>query len=190
MLGYCPTCDLVFPQGIPPNVVMRNVTFVNCGAGACPRCNQPARTLDGTYDAANGEIQFRSGPPLTIEIIQRLSRFAKDPASKGLAVHEIIEEVANISPEIANELRAHKGISASAILIFLFLLISKCNFNIELDINKLINDAQGVSESSNKSSNSKVVNNINIVNNNINNVRNRHQRRKEKSKRYCKHNLR
>jgi ribosomal protein S27AE len=143
--AFCPHCGHAFSfEGF----------IGGTGAGAvrlegnktiCPQCGEMANIVDGTFSLNNDEVDLIEGPPLTHALILQLQKIVQSSKDKHPGAEEILAEVAEISPELAARIRK-RGLPALAIILLLIWLIKSVSLNIDIDLNRLIDQAQGVAE--------------------------------------------
>lgn len=138
--SHCHSCGAVFPSrmiSIEGNV--QGLTLSN-NSESCPFCGGRAFLADGVFNIANDVISVISAPRFTFEMLQKLgvavAEAYKDP-SKTAQLNEIAE---TIDPELAGVVKKLTS-SNRLTMVGLFLLamaIKSCSLNVDLDVNKLI----------------------------------------------------
>ena len=118
------------------------VTITGSGTN-CIKCGGFAAILDGTYTIQNSTLLAVEGPDITVQVALRLGAiWEKVKEDADISVSEILSEIAGVSPELAAKI-GKKGFGVFGILMLLFWLIKSVQLNLTLDINKLIDQAQG-----------------------------------------------
>lgn len=114
----------------------------------CPRCGGRANIGSGRYRVNAGEVEIISGLPSTFELFEALREVvdrAKAKAKQGTAqAEEILAEVADVSPELANKLRAKHTFPVFVLILLLVWLIKSVELKIDIDLNHLIDQAYHV----------------------------------------------
>lgn len=110
----------------------------------CPRCGSPAAMGDGVYEYSGGELRLVNGPPLTRAMVAKLAEITQAAKAKRIEAEELLAEVADVSPELAQKLRSH-GFGYFAIMLLLIWLLKSVSLEIKIDLNELIDQAREVS---------------------------------------------
>lgn len=108
----------------------------------CPRCGSEAAIGDGVYEYSDGQLRLTNGPPLTKDMIGKLTEIAQSAKTKPIETEELLAEVADVNPELAHKLR-ERGLGYFAIILLLIWLLKSVSLNITVDLNELIDQAQG-----------------------------------------------
>lgn len=145
ILCKCRVCGFEFAYsglfGGNANIVMQG------SSTSCTRCGSAADILDGTYKIRDSKLEELSGPSLTIQVAQRLGIIVdKAKQDKGISAAEIVAEIADVSPELAEKI-ATRGWGVWALLLLLIWLIKSVELNVALDMNRLIDQIQGIEHS-------------------------------------------
>ncbi|MBV1917009.1 MAG: hypothetical protein KUG65_02960 [Sphingomonadaceae bacterium] len=106
----------------------------------CPHCGKTANIIEGKFHLQDDQLLFVDGPPLSRAMMTRLQQVIEVSQKKSLGAEEILVEVAEVSPELAAQLR-EKGFAATVLVFVLILLMRGCELNITIDINELIDQA-------------------------------------------------
>lgn len=138
-----PSCGYLFTaSGIFGGGLGLSIQLIGNGTN-CPRCGSIARVGDGLYEFSQNGLSLKEGPALTKEMIARLSAIAQSAKSKAIEAEELLTEVAEVSPDLAEKLRS-KGLLPFVLILILIWLIKSVELNITVDVNRLIDQAQGV----------------------------------------------
>ncbi|WP_306094989.1 hypothetical protein [Qipengyuania flava] len=141
----CPSCKIHFPVANPVAGNVRKQIMMGNRA-TCPKCGGLAIMHDGEFELRENQLIFIDGPPLTATVLKDLERIASKATAGELTADEILAEVAGVSPELAKKLRS-KGLGPLVLIIILVWLVQSCTLNITVDINELIDQANGAAQS-------------------------------------------
>lgn len=138
--SYCNSCGAIFPSrmlSIEGNV--KGLQLSN-NSETCPNCGERAYLAEGIFDIADDIISIIKAPAITKEMMKKLGMAVIEAYKNPEKTDELQSIAESIDPEIAN---AVKKITSSnkLTLVGLFLLamaIKSCSVNINLDVNKLI----------------------------------------------------
>ncbi len=111
----------------------------------CPRCGNTAKFVDGVFNLKNDELHLIDGPPLTQAMMASLQGIVEKAKNETLTADELISEVAGVSPELAEKIRK-KGLGPFVIVLLLIWLLHSCQLNLTVDLNELMDQAQGVEQ--------------------------------------------
>lgn len=106
----------------------------------CPKCGSAAAIGDGEYQYSGGTLTLLDGPPLTRAMLERLSDIALAAKRQSIEVEQLLAEVADVSPELANTLRS-RGLPLFVAVLVLIWLFKSFTLNITVDVNRLIDQA-------------------------------------------------
>jgi hypothetical protein len=140
----CTRCGHVFPSAIKMGDAARNNSVTNCRQN-CPRCGGVAQVADGTFSVSGGALVLDHGPASSRAMMERLYGVARRAKEEDLTAREIIAEVAEINPGLAKKLEK-KGLPAFVLLIFLFLFVRHFDVHVDVDLNKLIDQAYHIAQ--------------------------------------------
>jgi hypothetical protein len=140
VLGKCRDCKAEFPIGGvfggSGNVVMEGCCTT------CPTCGGITDILDGSYLIRDSQLIGLSGPKFTLDVARRLVAIVeKARDNTDFNATDIINEIADVSPELADKIK-NRGFGIWALLLLLIWLIKSVELNITLDLNKLIEHTQ------------------------------------------------
>ena len=141
---HCPNCDQIFASRAYSITGASGITFVNCKE-SCIFCGHMATVADGTYDARAGIVEFLSGPERSRELLDRLgeltTQILRGDKSAGQVISEAHQE-SNELGEIAESLFSDKNsFGFNALLLLLFLILSRTSINLDIDVNDIIRQA-------------------------------------------------
>lgn len=136
--AHCPHCGIIFTPpaiGIGGNaqLTLRNATT------NCPKCGGRARLVEGTFAASAERLVPVAGPPITFAILAALERAVEEAKRQQSDAKKLVKEIEKISPELAVILRPLiKYKTSTFILALVILLIHSLRINLDVDLNKLI----------------------------------------------------
>ena len=138
--SHCHSCGAVFESrilSIEGNI--KGLTLSN-NSETCPFCGGRAYLAEGVFDIANDVVSVLKAPHITVEMLQKLGVAVIEAYKDASKTEDLCQVAESIDPGIAKTV---KGITSKKSLIFvgLFLLaiaIKSCSINIDLDVNKLI----------------------------------------------------
>lgn len=119
--AYCANCGYIWDGAGGIHIEgCWDVTLVD-NKITCPRCGFPASMVDGTFNAVGDTLELISGPPLTLEILDKLRDISERVRSRQVAPEDAIQEAKAIHPEIGSlfERFIALGLPALAVLISL-----------------------------------------------------------------------
>jgi hypothetical protein len=138
--SHCHSCGAIFASRfISIEGSVKNLTLSN-NSETCPNCGGRAFLANGVFDIANDVISIISAPSFTKEMLSKLgvavAEAYKDP-SKTEQLNSIAE---GIDPELAKVVKKiTSGNKLTMVGLFLLAMaIKSCSVNIDLDVNKLI----------------------------------------------------
>lgn len=124
-------------------------SLVGCSI-TCARCGGTALLGDGQYAYEAGLVRLINGPPLTRAMMGQLAGIAaraKEKIKSGnITADEILSEVAGVSPELAEKIKANYGYTAFAIILFLLFLIKNVSIDVSVDLNLLLQQVWSISQ--------------------------------------------
>lgn len=134
-----PACGHVFEKR---NVFGGSGAVIKIGGGeaTCPLCGSPAAFGAGAYQLEQGALRLKDGPTLTREMIAQLEAIALKAQQSDLAAADVVDEVAGVSPELADKLRPF-GLTAEQIIRLLFAIARP--LLTELDLVQFVRDMIG-----------------------------------------------
>lgn len=113
----------------------------------CPKCGASADMGAGSYSLQNDRLTLIDGPSLTRQMLNQLSVIANAAKSGISDTEHLLTEVAGVSPELAEKLKRH-GLPYFVIILLLFWLCKSVTINVDVDLNKLIDQARGIASDS------------------------------------------
>jgi hypothetical protein len=116
------------------------ITIENCGV-SCPRCGGYAEIGDGTYSTVGDVLKLDSGPPSTRKMVEELGLIAERALHEKLTAEEVLAEIADVSPDLAQKLRGIGPWPVVGILLLLFWLVKSVTLDLKVDVNWLIDQA-------------------------------------------------
>jgi hypothetical protein len=137
----CINCGFVFSTSlieIGPNVT--GITFQDCSV-SCPKCGSLAQIGDGTYNSVGGALALIAGPSSTAKLLKQLSRIASEAHTNKLTAQEVLAEIADVSPDLANKLRGIGSWPTVGLILLLFWIVKSVSFDLKVDFNWLIDQA-------------------------------------------------
>ena len=138
--SHCLSCGAIFPSriiSIEGNV--QGLTLSN-NSESCPYCGGRAYLASGVFNIANDVISVISASRFTFEMLKKFS-LAVAEAYKDPGKTDQLNEVAeSIDPELGDVVKKiTSGNSLSIVGLFLLAMaIKSCSINVDLDVNKLI----------------------------------------------------
>ncbi|AMK16919.1 MULTISPECIES: hypothetical protein [Sphingobium] len=112
----------------------------------CPRCGGWANLADGIFNLHDDQLELVDGPPLTRAMMAQLRLIAEKAKLKAADAEELLAEVAEVSPELAEKIRG-RGLPYFVIVLLIIWLIKSVNLNVTVDLNRLIDQAVGAEQS-------------------------------------------
>lgn len=140
------SCGYLFDTYRVIGGVNANVRISGMGTN-CPKCGSMADIGDGTYQVELDQLTLINGPTLTRQMIEQLTRIAKTAKAGVTDAEALLAEVAEVSPELAAKLRS-RGLPLFLIILTLVWLIKSVTINVTVDLNRLIDQAIGISAES------------------------------------------
>lgn len=135
----CPHCGLVFTSVLSiPNT--HGLTLQG-NRETCPNCGKMANTSEGVFSTSSDRVEIHSAPGWTRKMYGQLASVARKAKEDDLSAMEILKEVAEVSPELADTLRK-RGFTATVIVLLLIWLLKNISLDVTIDVNRLID--QGV----------------------------------------------
>lgn len=138
--AHCPTCNIVFEAH---GVIGGNATVVMKGSKTrCPKCRSWADLADGTFQLGPDIVKLIEGSKWTQQQVKMIERAYRDLADQKRVTPGAIDALEKVSPELgalATEVTKKYGFGYVAVII-LFLIFQPLNINIDLDLNKIIDD--------------------------------------------------
>jgi len=122
--GYCAHCDLAFDSR-GAGVVLEDCTNVTIGGGKplrCPECGRPAQIAAGTFNAIGDRLELVDGPPLTVEILQRLRDIAERAQSEEITPAEAVREARELNPVLGRLLESYLALGLTVLTLFITLI--------------------------------------------------------------------
>lgn len=129
-----PACGAIVP--FPMMVRAANV-HLSGNTTRCTQCGSIADVVDGHFGADAETLVIKQAPQRTIDIFAELQRIADKAKAEKLDTAEILAEVAEVSPELADNLRK-RGLTSTILVLLLITLVNSCSINVNLDLNKAI----------------------------------------------------
>jgi hypothetical protein len=143
--AHCSKCGLTF---LTPDWFAGSASIQMTGNTInCPRpgCGGLAMIGDGIYNLRDSRIAGVDGPPLAMQMLERLRGVAdraRIRAKQGTAeAEQILAEVADVSPELAEKLRANHSVPAFVLILILIWLIKSVELNVTVDLNHFFDQA-------------------------------------------------
>lgn len=137
--AYCSQCKLIFPaQGIG-GAGGGTATFRG-NKENCPRCGFLADVADGTFAFDEGIVRLIKGSSWTRQQMAMMERAYRDLAEKKEVTPGVLDVLAKVSPDLgtaANAVTGKYGVGVFA-AITLMLLLSRCNLNVDIDVNDMV----------------------------------------------------
>lgn len=142
--ALCELCGCVFAaHGFDVN----GTGMILAGLGViCPHCGGNARVLDGIYSNEAGSLKVDHGSSFTRAVADQLNSIAQKAREQKLRPDEILAEVAEVSPELAERLKKQFPLPAFVIILVLIWLIKSVNLEIDIDLSRLIDQAWHISQ--------------------------------------------
>lgn len=141
--AHCTHCGLQFySDSFIGGSGARNITLRGNKTN-CPRCGGWANFVDGVFDLQDDQLHLVNGPPLTHAMMARLQQVIDRAKAQIGESERLLAEVADVSPELAAEIRK-RGLSYFVILLVLIWLIKSVSLNVTVDLNRLIDQAVDV----------------------------------------------
>lgn len=138
--SHCHSCGAIFPSrmiSIEGNV--QNLTLSN-NSESCPFCGGRAYLADGIFSIADDVISIVRAPAFTLEMLQKLGVAVAEAYKDRSKTNQLNEVAESIDPKLAKVVKKITS-SNGLTMIGLFLLamtIKSCSINVDVDVNKLI----------------------------------------------------
>jgi len=147
--AHCPTCGAVFRSrilSISGNV--KNLTLSG-NTETCPFCGSIANTAEGIFDIVNDIITVITAPDITKEMLAAFDAIVKKAYQEKTDPEDLAKQAEEIDPTLGKLVRSASSNKPYYLtgLLLLILTIKSCNFNINLDVNKLIDQLKDVAPS-------------------------------------------
>ncbi len=143
--AHCTCCGLqFFSDSFIGGTGARNITLRG-NKTTCPRCGGRANFVDGIFDLQDDRLHLVDGPPLTHAMMARLQQVIDKAKGQIGESERLLAEVAEVSPELAAEIRK-RGLPYFVILLVLIWLIKSVSLNITVDLNRLIDQAANIEQ--------------------------------------------
>jgi hypothetical protein len=142
-LCYCGECGAVFTTHLGTIGGQGSRISFAGSTTRCPNGHRKAQILDGDYGVVEESFQLLTGPPLTVEIFQRVAELiaSTPPATTSTALAEAVSVIDPRLGKVIEKLSTGSSTRGPAWLIALIVsvsLVCKCTGSVTLDINKLI----------------------------------------------------
>ena len=143
--AYCEKCKLAFAVA---NVFGADIgdLYMTGNVTECPKCHGTARFIDGHFKVAGNSMEFISGPNASRVLLDRLKRVVEQAREKQTDAVELLAEIADVSPQLANKLKSKHNLSVVMMMLVIIWLIKSVELNVKIDMNKLIDEAYHVSQ--------------------------------------------
>lgn len=116
--GYCARCDLVFAgTGGIHLENSRNITIRNSSM-TCPKCGRPAKLAEGTFNATHDTLELVSGPPLTVEILEKLRDIAERARKQEITPTAAVQEAKELDVALGTLLERFLSLGLTALAAF------------------------------------------------------------------------
>jgi hypothetical protein len=152
--AYCSNCKLIFPsQGIGGGG--GGTANFQGNKETCPRCGFLADVADGTFAFDDGIVRLIKGSAWTRQQIAMMERAYRDLAEKKEVTPGVLDVLEKVSPNLGTAANAVTGKYGKGVLAALTLmaLLSRCNLNVDIDVNDMMKqyyEQQSVSGKSKK----------------------------------------
>jgi hypothetical protein len=106
----------------------------------CPFCNGRAYLAEGVFNIANDVISIIRAPRFTFEMLQKFSVAVAEAYKDPNKTDQLNEIAKSIDPELADVVKKiTSGNNITKVGLFLLAMaIKSCSVNVDLDVNKLI----------------------------------------------------
>jgi hypothetical protein len=104
-----------------------------------------ARIGDGVFKGTPQGPQLVSGPRETHDMLAQLYAIANKAREENLTAKEILEEVAEINPELARKL-GRRFLPAYLIILLLFFFVKHIDLKLDINVNHLVDQAWHISQ--------------------------------------------
>lgn len=141
----CGKCGHAFASRL---IIVEGGLFNTFGAFEedCPiiGCGGIASNVPGTYSNVGQSWRVDQGNAEAADLVHRVNELIAKAKASAITAEEILTEIAGISPELAQKVRS-RGLPIFAIVLLLIWLIKGVNFDIKVDLNRLIDQAIEIS---------------------------------------------
>ncbi len=144
--AHCPTCGAVFRSRLlSGSGNFKNLTLSG-NTETCPYCGNMARTAEGVFDIVEGVISIISAPNITKEMLAAFDDIVRKAYEEKAAPEDLAKQAEDIDPTLGEFVRSLSGDNPFylTVLLLIILAIKSCNLNINLDVNELIDQLNGV----------------------------------------------
>ncbi|MCZ6763206.1 MAG: hypothetical protein O7C03_09455 [Gammaproteobacteria bacterium] len=144
--AHCPNCGAIFRSsllsigGNVKNLALSGNTEI------CPFCSSTANTAEGVFDIADGIITVISAPHITKEMLVAFGAVVQKAYRQRTDPEDLAKQAEKIDPTLGKLVRSVSGNRPIYLtgLLLLILAIKSCNLNIDIDVNELIDQMNGV----------------------------------------------
>jgi len=143
----CDSCDLFF-MSRSLLVGAGQVTFINCFQNQCPKCGNPLRILDGTYELVDNTTKLLSGPESTVSKLKRLYEILQTAKTQKSTANEIknqlnkeipsLSALSDLLPKTKQEL--YTAISIIIAVISLLMQSMNKSPSTKIEVNQVVNN--------------------------------------------------
>ena len=138
--SHCHSCGAIFPSrmiSIEGNV--ENLTLSN-NSETCPFCGGTAYLANGVFDIADDVISIISAPKFTKEMLQKLGVAVEEAYKDPTKTDQLNIVAESIDPNLAEVVKKiTSGNKLTMVGLFLLAMaIKSCSVNVNMDVNKLI----------------------------------------------------
>jgi hypothetical protein len=119
-----PRCGTVFPSGFMVEN-SKDISFIDCNGGFCPKCGSVGRVSDGTYDVIADEISALLSNNSDLAILERMMLIV-DKAIQSNDFSSAKSELEQVNPNwrnVFNLLPEENVVNAVAVYTFFFVML-------------------------------------------------------------------
>ena len=137
---HCDNCDLVVPSRaieIEGEGSIPEGLFLSGNVEACPSCGGAAKMIEGEFAVTADTLKILQGSNISFTMIVRLAEITAKAECENLSDDELADKLAEISPEAGEVVKKH-GWKTLVGALALMALAAKCQVNVNVDANKLL----------------------------------------------------
>lgn len=136
----CQACGLIFMSTAFGGVgyTLSNISIEE----SCPKCGGRATADIGEIFMSPEGPRYIRHTPWTAKLVDELRAVARKAKEERLTASEIISEVADINPELAEKLQ-RRGLPAFTLILLIIWMLKSFTIDVKVDVNRLID--QGLS---------------------------------------------
>jgi hypothetical protein len=138
--AYCQSCGCLFQSsyGIGRSGPVKNITFRG-NLDQCPNCRQPARVLDGVFEAVGDVVRLIDGPQLTRDILEKFGALVAQAQRQQITPDDLEREATKLDPKLGEAVAKARASGVSfwtGILLLALAALHSCQLDAKLDLNR------------------------------------------------------